>query len=166
MLKSQFLFFCLRQKRHIGISFNCFCLLPVPKWLMQIVSIFSGCQLNLGYRCNMEHLIWLWGQKLHWLVTINPFCSVNFAAETNSVFQLNLLSFLFVLRNNISYCAGLANIRVGQITLLFSKRLVFMAKFDVEHESVNRCFVWWRLIPLKFENSKWRPKWRNLQENG
>ena len=31
--------------------------------------------------------------------------------------------------------------RVGQITILFSKRLVSMAKFDVEHESDNRFYV-------------------------
>ena len=32
-------------------------------------------------------------------------------------------------------------IRVGQITPLISKRLVSMAKFDVEHESVKRFYI-------------------------
>ena len=48
--------------------------------------------------------------------------------------------------------------RVGQTTPLFSKRLVSMAKFDVEHESVNRCYVWWRLIPLKVQKFKMAAK--------
>ena len=39
-----------------------------------------------------------------------------------------------------------------------------MAKFDVEHESVNRFYVWWRLIPLKFKNSKGTPKWFNSKK--
>ena len=64
-------------------------------------------------------------------------------------------------RNKDNNC----NIRVGQITLFFSKRLVSMAKFDVDHESVNRFYVWWRLIALKSIRYG-RPKWRNLQENG
>ena len=39
-----------------------------------------------------------------------------------------------------------------------------MAKFDVEHESVNRFYVWWRLILLKVQKIEMAAKWRNLQE--
>ena len=56
------------------------------------------------------------------------------------------------------------NIRVEQIIPLFSKRLVSMAKFDVEHESVNRFKVWWHPIPLKAQKFKMSSKWRNCKK--
>ena len=56
--------------------------------------------------------------------------------------------------------------RVEQITLLFPERLVSMAKFDEEHESFNRFYVWWRLIPLKFKIQNGRQNDVICKENG
>ena len=67
------------------------------------------------------------------------------------------------LREKYKYCSFHFNqyssdSRVGQITALFSKRPVIMAKFDVEHESVNCFYVWWRLMPLKVQKFKMAAK--------
>ena len=53
--------------------------------------------------------------------------------------------------------------RVGHIWTFFfksgMKQVVSMAKFGVDHKSVITFDLRWRLVRLKFENSKWPPKW-------